>query len=241
LSKDKDKTTQKIIDTLCVDTGLDDQKVQELLPIGTPGAFFAPTTKLLNNRIAPPFLDDKICIAAICECCARLSENPPKNTDIYVLLSAGEEKGQLGARTALASVLPDACVVLDVNFAKEKGSKETEYIPMDKGPGVSVSSCTHRRFTDFIFNTAKKENIPCSKIVEMTNTGTNAQVLARESVGIATAVVSVPLKYMHSGVECASLDDVVSTSELLCAVAHGFEDFDGCGEKYFVKGGKSLE
>lgn len=240
LSKDSEKP-KKMIDALCVDTGLEDKELEKILPIGTCGTFFAPTVRLLNDRIASPYLDDKICIAAICQCCKNLAKNPPQNTDIYVLLSAGEEKSQIGARTVASRVLPDACIVLDVNFAKEKGSKQTEYIPMDKGPGISISSCTHRAFTDFIYDTANKHGISCSRIVEMTNTGTNAQVIARTGTGIPTAVLSIPLKYMHSSVECASLCDVQKTADLLYQVAHEVDSFEDGHEKYFVKGGKCIE
>ncbi len=240
-SKDT-KSASPVISELSVDTGLDDEVLKNQLPIGTSVSFYSKARRLMNNRICSAYLDDKICISVAAEfarlACEKLQN---RNINICVLLSCGEEKNMLGAATASYFTDISACIVLDVNFAKEKSSKEGEFIPMDSGAGISFSSCTDRSFIEFICNTAAKNSIKHSRIVEMTSTGTNAQVIARTSHGIPTAVVSIPLKYMHTSAEMASLCDVKDCAELLLCVANEFNDGTICKPVYFVKGGKILE
>ena len=104
---------------------------------------------------------------------------------------------------------------------------------------ISLSSVTNRKFTLMCKDVAEKNNSPVQTVVEMTGTGTNADVCTRTGHGIATAVVSVPLKYMHSSVGCASLDDVVSASRLLAEASAEF-DRNNIGVPVYLKGGAEL-
>ena len=200
---------------LMLDTGLSDGELSELCPIGTPGGFHAPVTLLANNRIASKSLDDKLCIAAICHALKLINESVTDVINVYAHLSVGEEKSMRGASTLAENFRADGCVVLDVNFAKEQSSYPGEYIPIDGGAGLSLSASTNRAFTDAIYQSAQKHGVKCSRIVEMQSTGTNANIMGRMSTGIQTAVLSLPLKYTHTSVACASLDDVISCAKLL--------------------------
>jgi len=102
-----------------------------------------------------------------------------------------------------------------------------------------ISSVTNGSLTQMCRNCAVRRGIPFQPVVEMTGTGTNADVLARTGHGIATAVVSVPLRYMHSSVECVSLDDVNYTAQLLAAAAEEF-DKKPAGIPVYYKGGADL-
>ena len=218
LSKLKNaEEAEKVSDTF-VDTGLSDEDCRKLIPIGTPCAYVPKTVRLMNGRISSTSLDDKICIAALLETARLLSEDKIDNINVCVQLSTGEERGAKGANaTAFAAGDVCECIVLDVNFAKEAGSTPGTYIEMDKGAGLSLSACTSRELTDRIFEFAQQNNIPCQRVVELCDTGTNAQIIARVANGIKSAVLSIPLKYMHTSVETASLEDVSLCAELLGA------------------------
>lgn len=211
---------------LMLDTGLPDSKLSELCPIGTPGGFHAPLTLLANNRIASKSLDDKLCIAAVCHALKLINAKHLTGINVYAHLSVGEEKSMRGAAALAENFHADGCVVLDVNFAKEQSSYPGEFIPIDGGAGLSLSASTNRAFTDAIYGSAQKHGVKCTRIVEMQSTGTNANLIGRMSTGIQTAVLSIPLKYMHTSVECASLNDVISCAELLkCFSADCAEKF----------------
>lgn len=227
------------IGQLLVDTGLDTDTLKEKVNIATPAVLFPSYSELLNDKVSATGLDDKICIAAILNAVRNMDTSRLENTDIYVYLSSGEERGGKGSYQLYDKIRPDACIVLDVNFAKEKGSIDGEYGYMSKGPMLSYSSVTSIRLTRFIAECAKKAEIEIQPVNEMKSTGTNADVSARMGLGTATAVLSVPIKYMHSSVELADMCDVQSTSRLLCEFAYMFDKADVCKPKYYTGGTKN--
>ena len=211
-----DREAEKVSDTFA-DTGLSDENCRRLIPIGSPCAYLPKTVRLMGNKISSVSLDDKICIAAVLEGARLLSKEQIANINVCVQLSTGEERGAKGANaTCFAIPNVNECIVLDVNFANEAKSTPGSYIEMGKGAGLSLSACTSRELTDRIYSFAMQNKIPCQRIVELCDTGTNAQVIARTGQGIKSAVLSIPVKYMHTSVETASLEDVILCAQLLC-------------------------
>ena len=229
------------VSDILADTGLSDEMLKELCPLGTPAGFRRVCSRLQNGRIASPSLDDKACIAVILETLRRLDARHTQNLNVCAHFSSGEEKSGFGASTFAYNFKADACVILDVNFAKEKDSKNGEYIEFDRGGGVSISSTTSRPLTDALISSANKHSHPFSRIVEMTNTGTNAQILARKGGGTPCAVFSVPLRYMHTSVECVSEADMISCAETLSDFILDLNADFPCEPVYLVRGGKSVE
>ena len=225
------------VSELLVDTGLADEHLKEIVSVGTSAMLYPHFTELLENRISSVSLDDKICIAAAVEAVKNIGEKL-ENTDIYCYFSSGEERGGNGSHHIYEEISPDALIVLDVNFAKEKGSVSGEYGLLSEGAMMSFSSQTSIKFTRFILESAKGEKIQL--VNEMTYTGTNADVSAKTGLGIPTAVVSVPIKYMHSSVETADMNDVVSCARILEKTALAYDKSDICAPVY-IKGGKSNE
>ena len=228
------------IGQLMIDTGFSSKdELLKYVDIGTPVTMKPHVTTMMNNRISATGLDDKICIAAVMKALECLENTTLENTDVYCYFSSGEERGGNGSYHMFHDIKPDACIVLDVNFAKEKGSRQGEYGVLGQGSMLSLSSVTNRKLTLMCKDCAGKNDIPLQTVVEMTGTGTNADVCARTGKGIATAVVSVPLKYMHSSVECASLDDVINTARLLSEIAVEY-DKNPIGVPVYHKGGADL-
>lgn len=220
------------IGELLVDTGFTDEHLREIVSVGNPAMLYPHFTELLGNRISSVSLDDKICIAAAVEAVKRMGNL--ENTDIYLYLSSGEERGGNGSHHIYEEIAPDALIVLDVNFAKEKGSVDGEYGVLSEGAMMSYSAVTSVKFTRFVAECAKGEKLQL--VNEMTYTGTNADVSARVGFGIPTAVVSIPIKYMHSSVETADMNDVVSCANILSGVAKQYDKSPVCLPVYF-KGG----
>jgi len=229
------------ISELLVDTGIPDSEINDIIPVGTPVGFASKTTRLLNGRIASPSLDDKLCAAAILRAASMLCGIELCSTDVYVIFSVGEEKTSLGAKTAFELTKPDAALVLDVNFADSAGTKPSECLKLGGGAGVSISSTTSRRLTEFIQSTAKKHGLPCQFVVEITSTGTNATQLARQGHGVPTAVLSLPLRYMHTCSETAALSDLEDCAKLLAAVISEYDKDNICVPVYIKKRGDGRE
>ncbi|MBE6682188.1 MAG: M20/M25/M40 family metallo-hydrolase [Ruminococcaceae bacterium] len=221
---------------LLIDTGFTDEHLREVVSVGNPVMLYPHFTKLLGDRISSVSLDDKICIAAAVEALRKTDDL--ENTDIYLYFSSGEERGGNGSHHIYEEIAPDALIVLDVNFAKEKGSVDGEYGVLSEGAMMSFSAVTSIKFTRFVLECAKGEKLQL--VNEMTYTGTNADVSARVGLGIPTAVVSIPIKYMHSSVETADMNDVISCANILCNVAEEYDKSPVCIPVYF-KGGAGDE
>lgn len=207
---------------LYVDTGLCDEVLNEYVKIGTPCGFSTPVTRLKNNIVAGRGLDDKACVAAAMLACKKIAGDAKELCcDLTVHLSVGEEKTQLGAKT-----LPycfsdaDACIVLDVNFAYTEGVRKYESLVLSKGAGISYSATTSRPLTDYIAALAKENALALQSVVEMRSTGTNATQIHRN--GIPCAVLSIPLKNMHTYSECVSLSDIESCADILEALLNNY-------------------
>lgn len=213
---------------LYVDTGLSEDTVREICPVGTPVTFASHPVLLKNNIFASSGLDDKACVLSAMLACRILSECKDEiKCDVYVHLASGEEKTMAGAKTLPYVVDADACIVLDVNFAKAEGVEDYLSYSVGKGPGISYSSTTKRELTEFLSETAEKYSIPLQKMVEMRSTGTNATHIHRN--GLCSAVLSLPLKNMHTTCECVSLDDVVLCAQLLSKVICDFDLYKYAG------------
>ena len=221
---------------LLIDTGYTDEHLREIVSVGNPVVLYPHFTQLLGDRITTVCLDDKVCIAAAVE--AVKNTEKLENTDLYLYLSSGEERGGNGSHHIYEEISPDALIVLDVNFAKEKGSVDGEYGLLSEGAMMSYSAVTSIKFTRFVEDCAKGEKLQL--VNEMTWTGTNADVSARVGLGIPTAVVSIPIKYMHSSVELCDMKDVVSCANILSKVALGYDKAPVCIPVYF-KGGAGNE
>ena len=224
------------ISEMFVDTCLDDETLKENVTVGTSCTFLPAFSNLLDTRVSATALDDKVCIAAIMQAIKMMDTSKLENTDVCVYLSSGEERGGKGSQFMYNEMKPDAAIILDVNFAKEKTSNVGEYGVLSKGPMLSYSSVTSMKLTRFVNECAKENNIPCQPVNEMRGTGTNADVCARMGQGTACSVVSVPIKYMHSPVELCDMKDVLTTAQLLCEFVYKYDKNDVC-KPLFYKGG----
>ncbi|MBP3686361.1 MAG: M42 family peptidase, partial [Clostridia bacterium] len=138
--------------------------------------------------------------------------------------SVQEEVGGLGAMTAAFGLSPDVCLAVDVGFASFPG-QNGHLLEMGKGAGISFSDTLSRSLAEEILHIATQEHIPYQLLAEPGETGTNAHEVQVTGRGIPSAVISIPLSYMHSPSEVVSLEDLNRTAELLCAYCCFAESF----------------
>lgn len=224
-----------------VDTGLSDEELEKTVSVGDPAVFIGPTARLLGNRIASAHLDDKLCCASVLYACKRaVTENIDCN--VTVLLSSGEETGEVGAKTAAFVLEADGAVALDVNFAKEKDVPEWQSSRLGDGAMISRSAATDRRMTDIVIGCAVSAGIPHKVICEVEGTGTNADALEVSGRGTPASVLSIPIRYMHTPCETADLADALAASDILLEVMKNFEDASRSPETHLgvriLKGGE---
>ena len=207
---------------LYIDTGYPKEALEEKVSVGDAAGFFAPALPLENRMVTSKALDDRICAFSILRA-AETVDRAKLTTDVCILLSGGEEIGYIGVRTAAFALCPDAAVALDVTNAHMPGGpRHKKDVQLGNGPVISYSATTSRAFTRTLTDTAEAHGIPYAVAAEPGATGTNAHVLQITRSGVPTALVSVPLRYMHTCAEVVSIDDAENAARLLCAFLENF-------------------
>ena len=229
LSKDKKADDFPKISEIFIDTGLNLKK--ENFDLIKPGDFVGFTSKmqeLLNENVTAPGLDNNAGVAALIYCAKILSENKENlKSKVSFLFSTGEEITGVGAKTAAFSISPDEAISVDTSFADQKNVPEDKCGKLSCGPMIGISPALSRSISNSLIEIAKKEKIPYQFEVMSGKTSTNADDIAISKTGIKTALLSIPLRYMHTPVEVINLDDVKNTAKLLSSyILKGENDND---------------
>ncbi len=194
------------IDDLYIDIGMDDDEAKAAVPVGTPCVYGCGAFRMGEESICGKSLDDRSCAAIIIKTMETLSEKPC-DVDIYCLFSVQEEIGLRGAVTGAFGAAPDYAIILDVTFGKTPDVAAHKCLKMGGGPAIAVGPNTNRSFTRKIIDKAVSCGIDYQLEVLPGNSGTNAWAIQTSRQGVATAIVSLPLKYMHSPVETCLISD----------------------------------
>ena len=208
------------IKNLFIDLGLSQAEAEKRVPIGTPGVFEGPMFDLQGDNFVSKALDDRICAAVVLQVLENLKgEELP--CDLAVMFSAQEEVGLRGAAPGAFRLAPDWCIAVDVTHARTPDAPKGETFEAGKGCTVGVGPNANRAMTKAIMDVAKEQEIPYSVEVMPRSSGTNGWAIQITRQGVATAIVSVPVKYMHSPVEAASLADAEAAADLITAFIRG--------------------
>ena len=210
-SADNSKKSPKMEEIL-IDTGYTKEELEKIVSVGDVCEFKFEFVEVENNSVISKSLDDKACV---CACLNALINIEPNLLafDVYLTISAGEETGKNGARFVSSDIKPDFAIITDVNFARGIGIKDRESIVPRKGASVDISALSSRDFSRNIIKLAKEKGLACQVICEPSSTGTNNELVMMR--GVKTAVMSIPLKSMHTSCEMVCLDDIKSLSDIL--------------------------
>lgn len=208
-----------------IDVGLSQEEAEKLVPIGTPITFRGSCFPLGEELLCGKAMDDRACFAILLDVMERL-QGKELNVDVYVLGSTQEETSSAGAVTAAYGVAPELCVAVDVTHGATPDAKKEETFPLGDGPVVGVGPNCVRWMSDRFTAIAKKLEIPSQIEVMSGHSGTNAWPLQISREGIATAVLSLPLRYMHTPLEVCSRKDLEETARLLAAFVEDLREGD---------------
>jgi len=203
-----------------IDVGLKDDKAAKRagIRIGDYVTFEREFGELKGNLVTGKAFDDRLgCLALI-----EIMKKVKARGTVYGVGTVQEEVGLKGARTAAFRLNPDYALAVDVTLAGDyPGIKEEDSpIKLGKGPTIEIADAqgrgiiTHPKVKELLISTAEEYKIPYQLAVgEGGTTDATAIHLTRE--GIPSGVVSVPVRYVHSQVEVASLEDVKNTIKLV--------------------------
>lgn len=202
------------ITELVVDAGLTQAQAEEL--IGTPMVYRGSCFPLGEGQMCGKAMDDRSCFATLLRCMELLKDRA-LDVDVYVMGSTREEVSGAGATVGTWAVRPDCCVAVDVTHGRTPDGPADKTFVLGGGPAVGVGPNMTRWMTKRLLDKAVERKIPCQQEIMSGHTGTNGWEMQISREGVATAVLSVPLKYMHSPIETLSLDDLEHTAALLAA------------------------
>lgn len=208
-----------------IDVGLTQEEAEKRIPIGTPITFRGSCFPLGEELLCGKAMDDRACFAILLDVMERL-QGKELNVDVYVLGSTQEETSSAGAVTAAYGVAPELCVAVDVTHGATPDAKKEETYPLGEGPVIGVGPNCVRWMSDRFTALAKKLEIPSQIEVMSGHSGTNAWPLQISREGIATAVLSLPLRYMHTPLEVCSREDLDQTAKLLAAFVEALGEGD---------------
>ncbi len=201
------------IKEMAIDTGLDAYTVKDIVSIGDSVTIAQSIGALGNTQFSGKSLDDRASVAAIIKVMQNLEECR-LHTDIYAVAAVQEEVGCRGGKTAAYAINPDMAVAIDVCHGITPDNNENAF-ELGSGTVISVGPNLHPKLTAALFNVAEKNNIKVSIDVDGGNTGTDAWEIQVARDGIPTALLSIPLKYMHTSVETLDVYDVEMTVNLI--------------------------
>ena len=235
MREEKDPKPPKIYD-LFIDIGVSTRAgVEKLLQIGDP-ITLTPEFDLLRNDLAVArAFDNRIGTFAVAEALRLLKESNTKlKAEICAVSNVQEEVGLLGARQIAYSLKPDVALVVDVTHATDYPTINKQQhgdVKIGKGPAITHGGCNHPEVVARIESIAKAKKIPLQHEAMSNSSGTDTDAIFWTRGGIASALISLPNRYMHSPVEVVSLKDLDLIPQLLAGFAASLKK----GEEFKVK------
>ena len=213
-AEDMDKSIP--IQDLYIDVGLSPEETQRRIPTGTPAVYRGSCAPLGEELLCGKALDDRAGFAVLLDTLARLKDKSLE-VDVYVLGSTQEETHSTGAVTAAYEIAPAMCVAVDVTHGDSPDASKYESFLLGGGPVLGIGPNCARPMSDRFRALAKQLDIPLQLEVMSGSSGTNAWPVQISREGVATAVLSIPERYMHTPVETVSRRDLEDTARLLAA------------------------
>ncbi len=216
LAKSDDSGKAPSFDNVFVDCGLPYEKIKDIVSVGDRITVDSPVISLNGNIITGSALDDRIGCVALMRVLEILKDKN-FNAKVTVLFSVQEETTGAGAKTAPFGISPDEAIAVDVSFATAPDVSENEAGKIGNGGMVCISPSLNKSMTDKIIDIAEKQNIKYQLEVCSSSTGTNADAISITKSGVKTALVSIPLRNMHTQAELADINDVEAVAQLIAA------------------------
>jgi len=224
------------IHDLFIDIGVSKRAdAEKFVRIGDPITLVDEFDILRGDLAVARAFDNRIGTFAVAEALRLLTESKTKlRAEVCAVSNVQEEVGLLGARQIAYSLKPDIALVVDVTHA-------TDYPTVNKaqhgdtkigsGPAITHGGCNHPDVVARIEEVAKAKKIPLQHEAMSSTSGTDTDVIFWTRGGIASALISLPNRYMHSPVEVVSLKDLEQIPQLLAAFVQSVKK----GEKFKVK------
>ncbi len=223
LMKAADRDQASKMTDIWVDIGASSRAEAEgRLSVGDPGVIDSKTIDFPNNRIVSRSIDDRIGAFVVLEALRRYAQNPGPARVVAAATTQEEIAWQGGGALVCTNrVKPQMALVVDVTFATDHPTVEKKEVGdhrVGNGPVLSRGGVVSPVVFELLRATADRHGIKHSLHAAGRDTSTNADAIHIAREGVATGLISIPNRYMHSPNELVSLDDVDKTATLIAEV-----------------------
>ena len=219
--RDHAKEAPPKIDNIFIDIGAKDKKEVEKMGVHVGCVITYPDSfHILNkNKFVCRAIDNRAGGFMIAEVARLIKENKDKLPFcLYVTNSVQEEIGLRGAEMITNTLKPDLAIVTDVTHdtstpmieAKKQGDAK-----IGKGPVITYAPAVQNNLREKIIRIAEKNKIPYQRLASSRYTGTDTDAFAYSNGGVPSALISLPLRYMHTTVEMVQKEDVENVIRLI--------------------------
>jgi len=206
------------------------EEAEKLVRIGDPVTFALGMRQLQGNLAAAPGMDNKVGVWTVMET-LRLLHGKPLQASVYAVSTVQEEIGLRGATTSSYGIHPHIGVAVDVCHASDTPGNEKKQVGETKlgnGPALFRGPNINPRVHERLEAAAKRLEIEVQVRGAPRATGTDANAIQLSRDGVATGLIGIPNRYMHSPVETVSLDDLDEAARILadfCAAVTPDDDW----------------
>lgn len=228
LLDDEDRKKVVKVEDLWIDIGAQSKAdALKKVEIGDPIVLAHNPDQLSDDLLVARGVDDRIGAFVVLEALRQLKALNPKAA-VFAVATVQEEIGLRGARTSAYGLDPTVGIAVDVCHTTDTPGTEGEKkrlgeIMLGKGPVLARGPNINPKLFDLMVATAKKAKIPYQVEPAPAGTGTDANAIQLNRAGVATALVSIPNRYMHSPCEVVSLSDVANAAKLIAHVVAGLD------------------
>lgn len=220
-TRNRSKEENPKIENLFIDLGCESKEDVEKLGVHVGCVITYPDgfTILNENKFVCRALDNRMGGFMIAEVARLLTENSIKLPfGLYITNAVQEEVGLRGAEMITQTIKPNIAIITDVchdsttPMIDKKIEGETK---IGKGPVITYAPAVQNNLRDLIVATAEQNKIPFQRLASSRVTGTDTDAFAYSNGGVASALISLPLRYMHTTVEMVHRDDVENVIKLI--------------------------
>lgn len=219
--RDAAKEEPPSLKNIFIDVGAESKKEVEAMGVhvGCVITFADELTELNKRWIVGRALDNRMGGFMIAEVARKLFENKKKLPfGLYIVNAVQEEIGLRGAEMISRRIKPDVAICTDVTHDTQSpmyNKKESGNLKAGAGPVLCYGPAVQNNVLKMVLETAQKRKIPFQRQAVSRSTGTDTDSFAYSAEGVASALISLPLKYMHTTVEMVHKDDVENVINLI--------------------------
>jgi putative aminopeptidase FrvX len=220
-TRDKSKEEPPKLDNIFIDIGAKDKKEVEKMGVHVGCVITYPDTfQILNkDKFVGRAIDNRVGGFMIAEVARLLSENEIKLPfGLYITNSVQEEIGLRGAEMITQTIRPNAAIITDVchdTTTPMIDKKQQGHTELGAGPVISYAPAVQNKLRERVIETAEAKKIPFQRMAASRSTGTDTDAFAYSNGGVASALISLPLRYMHTTVETVHRQDVENVIRLI--------------------------